>query len=129
MATVKTNAGKAITAGRMIGATPTQAEPKFYGLGTGAGTAANTDTTLFTEIAGTRPTATTSQTTTTVTNDTYHGVATYTEAAGPRTITNGGNFDQAATGGGNLNVKGDFAASAVLQTGDSLQLTIDEKFA
>lgn len=132
MATVKTNTGKAGTANRMKGTSPSQGEYQYLGVGTGAGTAAITDTTLFTEYTGavTRPTMTTSIVTGTVTNDTYRGVGTYTNASGgAQTITNSGNFDSATAGAGNINVKGDFAASATLQIGDSLQVTIDERFA
>ena len=74
MASVLTNAGRAIlTAALKLTAT----EPKQVGWGTGAGTAAAADTTLFTEKAadlsatsGTRVAGTTSQQTTGVTNDT-----------------------------------------------------------
>lgn len=127
MATVKTQTGRAITSGRMIGTSPTQAEPKWIGVGTGAGTAAATDTTLFTEV-GSRVSGTSSQVTGTTTNDTYRVVGTYTNVSGgAQTLTNAGTFDASSTG--NLNIKGDFAASATLQIGDAVVLTIDEKFA
>lgn len=134
MATVKVQGGRAITSGRMIGTSPAQAEPRFIGVGTGAGTAAVGDTTLFTEVGSTRVAVTsgvgTSQVTTTTTNDTYRIVGTYTNASGgAQTITNVGTFDNATVGSGTLNIKGDLAASAILQIGDSLALTIDEKFA
>lgn len=124
MATVHTNAGKAIVSGRMIGASPSQAEPKFIGWGTGAGTAAVTDTTLFTET-GSRTTGTGAQATTTLTNDTYRVTGTVT-AVGSVTITNAGTFDASSTG--NLHVKGDFTGVA-LNTGESIAFTIDTKFA
>jgi hypothetical protein len=121
MATVVTDAGKAIAANRMLaGGT----EPKFVAIGTGAGTAAAADTTLFTEVE-TRTTGTGSRVTTTVTNDTYRVVGTVT-ATTARAVTNGGTFD--ASSAGNLNVKGDFT-TINLATGDSIQLTVDEKFA
>lgn len=126
MATVKTQTGRAITAGRMIGTSPAQAEPRFLGVGTGAGTAAVTDTSLFTEVGTTRVTGTSSQVTTTTTNDTYRVTGTYT-ATGAVAITNAGTFDNATVGAGSLNIKGDFT-TASLQAGDSLVLTVDEKF-
>lgn len=67
MATLLVNAGKAITTGRIHGV---GSEPLFVAWGTGAGTTAATDTTLFTET-GTRVSGTGSQQTTSVTNDTY----------------------------------------------------------
>jgi hypothetical protein len=124
VATVVANAGKAIISGRMFGATPTQAEPRYVGWGTGAGTAAVTDTTLFTEAAEARATGTGSQVTTTLTNDTHQCVGTITSASG-QTITNSGIFD--ATSAGNLYVKGDFTGLA-LNTGDSIQFTYKIKF-
>ena len=42
VATVVTNKGKDITAARLIGATPSQAEPKYVGMGTGATAATRT---------------------------------------------------------------------------------------
>lgn len=131
MATVLTNAGAAIVAGRMIGGgSPSQVEPTFIGIGSAAGTAAVTDTTLFTEYttgtwsgyartnnAGTR-------TTTTVTNDTYQVTGTFTAGAS-QTVTNAGNFD--ASSSGNLHIKGDFTG-VPLANGDSIQITIKEKF-
>lgn len=75
--------GREVTTGRLIGATPTQAEPKIMGWGTGgvAGgpfTAAVTDIAMFQEAAETRVTCTSSQVTTTTTNDTYQNVGTLT---------------------------------------------------
>ena len=40
MATVITTLGKGVVTGRLIGTTPSQAEPKYVAWGTGAGTAA-----------------------------------------------------------------------------------------
>jgi hypothetical protein len=117
MATVLTNAGKAITTNRIIGA---GTEPTFVAWGTGAGTAAVADTTLFTEASESRVSGTSSRVTTSVTNDTYQVVGTLTANAG-KTITNAGNFD--ASSGGNLYVKGDFTGIA-LNTGDAIQFTI-----
>jgi len=125
MANVLTNAGKAIISGRMFGSTPTQTEPRHVAWGTGAGTAAAADTTLFTEAAEARTAGTSSQVTTTVTNDTHQVVGTITAAAG-KTITNAGVFD--ASTSGNLYVKGDFTGLALL-TGDSIQFTFKLAFA
>ncbi len=134
MATVITNAGQVIPSGRMIGSTPSQAEPKYIGWGTGAGTAAVGNTTLFTETAldlsttsGTRATGTSSQVTTTLTNDTYQVTGTLT-ATGAGTVTNAGLWDNATIGSGTLYLKGDFTG-IVLASGDSIAFTIKVKFA
>lgn len=121
MATVYTNAGKAITTNRIKGA---GTEPVYVAWGTGAGTAAITDTTLFTEAAETRVAGTSTQQTTTVTNDTYRVVGTITSLSG-QTITNAGLFD--ASTAGNLFVKGDFTGVALL-TGEAIQFTINTAF-
>jgi hypothetical protein len=73
--------GREVITGRYIGATPTQAEPKIMGWGTGgfAGgpfTAAVSDVGAFQESAEARVTGTSSQVTTTTTNDTYQVVGT-----------------------------------------------------
>lgn len=125
MATLLVNTGRAITTGRLIGATPTQTEPKFLAWGTGAGTAAATDTTLFTEASEARVTCTLSQVTTTTTNDTYQAVGTLTVAGAGKTITNAGLFD--ASTSGNLFVKGDFTGIA-LNVGDAIQFTIRTQY-
>lgn len=136
MATVYTHAGKAIVSKRLVGATPTQPEPKFIGWGTGAGAAAVTDTTLFTEARSAatsggnvvRVTATTSTVTTLQTNDTFQAVGTLTAEAA-RTITNAGVFDTdgavATPGppaGGNLMVKGDHAGVPMIAN-DAIEYT------
>lgn len=124
MATVFNNTGKAITTSRLTGG---GTEPKQIGVGTAAGTAAATDTTLFTEAnttfgtTGTRVTGTSSQTTTTTTNDTYQVTGTFTAAAGG-SVTNAGLFDNATIGSGNIFMKGDFT-SIGLATGDSIAFT------
>jgi len=120
MATVLTDAGRAIVTNRIIGA---GTEPKYVAWGTGAGTAAVGDTTLFTEAAEARVAGTSSLQTTSVANDTYRVVGTITAAAG-KTITNAGTFD--ASTAGNLYVKGDFTGIP-LSTGDSIQFTIDHQ--
>lgn len=114
-ATVWANAGKAIATNRIKGA---GTEPNFVAIGTGAGTAAITDTTLFTEVE-TRTSGTSTQQTTTTTSDTYQVVGTVTATAS-RAVTNAGLFD--ASSAGNLFVKGDFSVIN-LATGDSIQVT------
>ena len=121
MATVLVNTGKAIVTNYLAGGAATQ--PKYIGWGTGAGTAAITDTTLFTEN-GSRTTGTASQVTTTTTDDTFQVVGTLTAGSG-LTITNAGTFDAAVAG--NLFVKGDFTGLA-LASGDSIQFTIKTQF-
>jgi hypothetical protein len=120
MATLLVNAGKAIVTNRIIGS---GTAPQFVAWGTGAGTAAATDTTLFTET-GTRTSGTQTQQTTSVTNDTYQVVGTLT-AGGALAITNAGLFDAATVG--NLFVKGDFT-TINLATGDSIQFTFKTQF-
>lgn len=120
MADVFANAGKATTTGRLKGL---GTEPNFGAIGTGAGTAAITDTTLFTEVE-TRVAGTSTQQTTTVTNDTYRVVSTISITA-TRAITNAGLFDAVTTG--NLFVKSDFA-TVNLVSGDSMQLTFNLKY-
>ena len=79
MANVLTNVGRGMITAALKATGYTEA---VYGAwGTGAGTAAVGDTTLFTEKAadltattGTRPTGTTSRVTTSVTNDTWQFV-------------------------------------------------------
>lgn len=130
MATVVTNAGRDIITNRIKGS---GTEPLNIGWGTGAGTAAVTDTTLFTEklvdlstSAGTDHTAgTSSRVTTSVTNDTYQVTGTRT-ATGAGTVTNAGLFDAAS--GGNLFLKGDFTGIG-LNANDSIAFTIKAQFA
>jgi hypothetical protein len=115
LATVFTNAGKAIVTNRLKGS---GTEPNFCAIGTGAGTAAVADTTLFTEVE-TRVAGTSTQVLTTVTNDTYQVVGTIS-ITGTRGVTNAGLFDAATVG--NMLIKGDFAVINLV-SGDSLQLT------
>jgi len=121
MATLIVNTGKAIVTNYLAGGAATQ--PKYVAWGTGAGTTAATDTTLFTET-GTRVTGTTTQQTTSTTNDTYQVIGTLT-ASGTVTITNAGLFD--ASTSGNLFVKGDFTGIG-LTSGDSIQFTFKTQF-
>lgn len=78
--------GREIVSGRLIGTTPTQAEPKNFGWGTGAGTAATSDVAPFVEAAEARVAGTSSQQTTTSSNDTYQVVGTITSSSN-QTIT------------------------------------------
>lgn len=121
MATVVVNRGKEIIVDRLMGA---GTEPKYIAWGTGAGTAAIADTTLFTESAEARTNGTSSKVTTTTTNDTYQVVGTMT-ATGTRAITNAGLFD--ASTSGNLFMKGDFA-TVNLNNGDSIAFTMKVQF-
>lgn len=115
MATLVVNGGRAIITNRLKGS---GTEPNFVSVGTGAGTTALADTTLFTEVE-TRVAGTSSQVTTTTTNDTYQVVGTVAITA-TRALTNAGLFD--AVSAGNLFAKGDFA-TINLVSGDSLQET------
>ena len=121
MATKVTNGGLAILTNRIKGA---GTEPLYVAWGTGAGTAAVADTTLFTEAAETRTTGVSTQQTTTITNDTYQVVGTITSLSA-QTITNAGLFDAAITG--NLYLKGDFTGIP-LAINDSIQFTIKTQF-
>jgi len=129
MATVVVNGGKGIVTAKLraVGT-----EPLNIGWGTGAGTAAIADTTLFTEAlvslgAGTtdHTVGTSSQQTTTTTNDTYQVTGTRT-ATGSGTVTNAGLWDAAS--GGTLFLKGDFGGIALV-SGDSIAFTIKAAFA
>lgn len=123
-ATVITNGGQAIVTNLVSGIGGTV--PKYVAWGTGAGTAAATDTTLFTESTDeTRTSGTVSRVTTTVTNDTYQVVGQITVATSGKTITNVGLFD--ASTSGNLYFKSDFTGLALL-VGDSITFTIKVKF-
>ena len=121
MATLLVNTGKAIVTNYLNGGAATQ--PKYVAWGTGVGTTAATDTTLFTEVTP-RVSGTTSQVTTSTTNDTFQVVGTQT-AGTSETITNAGLFD--ASTSGNLFVKGDFTG-VPLNSGDSIQFTFRVQF-
>jgi hypothetical protein len=120
MATLLVNTGKAVVTNRIKGS---GTEPNYVAWGTGAGTTAATDTTLFTET-GSRVSGTSTQETTTTTDDTYQVVGTQT-AGGALAITNAGLFDAATSG--NLFVKGDFS-TINLSSGDSIQFTFKTQF-
>lgn len=125
MANVLAQTARSIVTSRLSGG---GTEPKQIGWGTGAGTAAATDTTLFTEKAldlsattGSRTAGTSSQQTTTTTNDTYQVTGTLT-ATGAGTVTNAGLFDNSTIGSGNLFAKSDFTGVA-LNSSDAITFT------
>lgn len=125
-ATVYTSVGKnwvsdkCRDAGAGAGLVATSAEvPNRVGWGTGAGTAAVGDTTLFTEASEARALATLTGVTTTVTGDTLQGVGTITADA-TKTITNAGWFT--ATTGADMIGKGDFAGVPVVLN-DAIEFT------
>lgn len=88
----------------------------YIGWGTGAGTAAKGDTTLFTEAAESRVTGTRTQ----PLADKIQWVGTITSASA-QTITNAGNLTAATVG--TLIVHGDFTGVA-LAIGDKIEFTI-----
>lgn len=120
MATVFVNVGKAFFARKGANLNNT-AEPKFVGWGTGAGTAAAADTTLFTEATEARVIGVQTNITTTTTNDTYRLVGELT-ANGSKTITNAGYFD--ASTGGTLIVHADHTGIPLLLN-DKIEYTFD----
>lgn len=128
MATLLVNTGRAIISGLVTAVTSLQ--PKFIGIGSGAGTTAATDTTLFTEYtSGTwtgyaRTSNAGTQQTTSTTNDTAQFQGTFTAGAA-QTVTNAGCFDASTVG--NLFIKGDFTG-VVLANGDSIQVTIKDQY-
>jgi len=85
---VVTRKGDEVISGRMIGSSPSQAEPLNLGWGTGGVgtgspyTAAKTDVGPFQEAAEARVAGTSSQQTTTFTNDTYQVIGTITSLSG-----------------------------------------------
>lgn len=120
MATVYCDTGEAkvvdIIDGTATSPTDLGTGNNFIGWGTGAGTAAKGDTTLFTEAAEARAGGAVSQ----PSADINQWVATLTSASG-QTITNAGLFD--AVTSGQLIVKGDFTG-IVLANGDKIEFTI-----
>lgn len=113
-ATVFTTVGKAWVIDKLDETVQTTAD--YVGWGTGAGTAAVGDTTLFTEASEARVVATRTQ----PSADTIQWVASIT-ADGSKTITNAGNFT--ASSSGTLIVKGDFTGIALVLN-DIIQFTI-----
>lgn len=121
MADIFTDAGEALVVD-IIDPDSGVAKPADWhvGWGTGAGTAAKANTTLFTEAAETRVASTNTQ----PSADTLRMVGTLTSTAGA-TITNAGVLS--AVSGGTLLVKGDFTG-VVLGAGDAMELTFDLQF-
>lgn len=115
MATVFTTVGKAWAIDKLDETVQTTGD--YVAWGTGAGTAAVGDTTLFTESTEARVVATRTK----PAADTIRWVATIVAAAG-KTITNAGNFTASTVG--TLIVHGDFTG-IVLATGDQIQFTIN----
>lgn len=130
MATVFTNIGKQWVADKMrdngsgAGIVASNGAQDFIAWGTGAGTAAVADTTLFTEASEARVQGTMSTVTTDTTSDTYQVVATIT-ATGTKTITNAGVFDASTVG--DMLMKGDFSGIPVV-SGDSIEFTFKLDF-
>lgn len=121
MAVVLTNGGRAVTVQRVMGS---GAEPKYLGVGTGAGSAAVGNTSLFSEVAadlttgtGVRFTGTSAAYSTNVSGDTY-GVTAVCTATGVGSITNIGLWDAATIGSGNLFTHADFPVPLGLGIGD-----------
>src|SRR5579883_364798 len=110
------NSGLAILAKRLIGTTPSQAEPLYLGWGTGTAAAALTDTGLTTPSAEARVAGTSSTVTKNVANDTYQVVGTITSASS-QTISELGQFDAASAG----NMLAHFVFTGIpLASGDSI---------
>lgn len=113
MADIFTDAGEELVADILDGTVSVPTWKSAWG--TGAGTAAKTDTTLFTEAAEARVSTTQSQPSANI----NQFVATMT-SAGSQTITNAGVFDAASSG--NMLVKSDFSGIA-LDSGDKIEFT------
>ena len=114
MADIFTQKGEELVADYVVG-TASAPTNWYIGWGTGAGTAAKGDTTLFTEASESREIATESQ----PAADQNRFVATLT-ADGVKTITNAGVLD--ASTSGNLLLKSDFTG-IVLAASDTIQFT------
>lgn len=124
MAAVVTDVGLAVVTDRLMGVGG--AAPRYIDWGTGAGTAAVTDTTLFTESTEARAAGTMSRQQTSNPNDTFQVVGTLT-ADGGKTITNVGLFDLSTKASGNLFFHADFPG-VVLQAGESIEFTLQSQF-
>ena len=104
--------------------------PNNWGIGSGAGTSAATDTTLFTEYTTAtwasyaRVNATPTRQATTLPNDTLKWSPSFTAGA-TQTVTNAGSFDAATAG--SLGIKSDFTGIP-LSAGDSLTLNCTLQF-
>ncbi len=125
MGDIYTNAGKALTAGRIKGSSTD--EPVYSAWGTSGAAAAATDTTLGTESPDeSRIAGTSTIVTTTLTNDTYQVVALHTCASNPKTITESGLLT--ASSSGTLFVHSSFAGIA-LAVGEKIEFTYKLKSA
>jgi hypothetical protein len=122
MADVITNAGRAQAAGYLSN-TVTQIVTYHGNVGTGAGTAAVADTTLFTETGTSRIAVTPTRVTTSFANDTAQYVFTYT-AVGGINVTNAGYFSAASSGV--LMQKSDHASIPLLAA-DSIEYTFKNR--
>lgn len=122
MADVITDSGRAQAAGYLSNIV-SQITTYYGNVGTGAGTAGVTDTTLFTEVGSSRVSITPTRVTTTVTNDTAQYQFTYT-ATGSVSVTNAGYFT--ASTSGTLMQKSDHASIPLL-SGDSIIYTFKNK--
>jgi hypothetical protein len=121
MADVITNVGRAQSAGYLSNIVSQVAT--YYGnIGTGAGTAAVGDTTLFSETGTARISITPTRETVNFTNDTAQYVFTYT-ATGSISVTNAGYFT--ASTGGVLMQKSDHA-TIPLENTDSIEYTFQD---
>ena len=120
MATVYTSVGEAKVVDIIDGSASSPVDigtgNNFVAWGTGAGSAAKGDTTLFTEAAESRVGGTVSQ----PSADINQWVATITSGSG-QTITNAGLFDASSVG--TLVIHGDFTG-IVLANGDKIEFTI-----
>lgn len=115
MATVLTDDGEGWIVDKLDEVVDTK--PDYIGWGTGAGTAAKGDTSLFTEASENRVQGAVTQ----PTADKLRVVAEIT-ADGTKTITNAGTFT--ASTSGTLVVHGDFTGIS-LNSGDKIEFTID----
>jgi hypothetical protein len=114
LASVLVQNGRAIITNLLSGLGGTV--PKYIAWGTGAGTAATTDTTLFTESSEARVAGSVGATNIATAGDAIQVQGTLT-ASGAKTITNAGLFD--ASSGGSLFVHADFTG-VVLAAGDGI---------
>lgn len=95
------------------------------GFGSGTGTVAATDTSLFVEVA--RVAGTASQQTTYTANDTYRVVGTYT-ASGLVELRNVGLWTNVTMGQGELFTKSTFGIITLENSGDQLEITYNTIF-
>lgn len=119
MADIFTSVGEGLVADYVDG-TASAPTNWYIGWGTGVGTAAKGDSTLFTEV-GTRVAATESQ----PAADTNQFVATLT-SSGANTITNAGVFD--ASTSGNMLLKSDFTGIPLADT-EQIEFTFQIQWA